>query len=166
MFSSSPFLNLSKSLSWWGSNTKRRRHRRNMRTGRLETIFICDVGNGVDEAIGASVRIGALHDLRFQLRSRILQVALLIRTNSICRFVTVHIRSVRVGLVNMFNRHCIPVTVDHWDDAAQLGRGGREEDTGTNEEESLWDIFKINSRIELSLLALSELETVYLQISS
>lgn len=70
-------------------------------TGGTEAVFVGDVADFVDDAVGASVRVASLHDLSLSLGSKVLNVALLIGPDSVGGFVTVGERemSIRLRLV-------------------------------------------------------------------
>lgn len=48
-----------------------------------ETIFVSDVANFNELAIGSGVRVASLHDLSFGIRSAVLEVALLISSDAV-----------------------------------------------------------------------------------
>jgi hypothetical protein len=52
-----------------------------------ETVFVGDVCDGVDDAIGTGVRVAALHDLSLSVGAWVLEESLLVRSDSIRRLV-------------------------------------------------------------------------------
>lgn len=106
---------------------------------RTIAILVGDVVDGIDDAIRAGVRVGALHDLSFSGSSRVLQKASLVCPNAVAGFVTIHVRAIRVGFVNLVQDHGPGFrATTEWDrsdrDRANLGGGGSD---GSNEHDYL-----------------------------
>lgn len=71
-------------------------------TGGAEAVFVSDVADFVDDAVGASIRVASLHDLSLSLGSEVLDVALLVGSDAVRCFVAVGKRemSIRLRLVS------------------------------------------------------------------
>lgn len=101
---------------------------------RTIAILVGDVVDGVDYAIWTGVRVRSLHDLSLSRSSRVLQEATLIGTDTVASFITVDVRAVWVGFVNLIQDHGTSFRATEWNrpnrERTNLGRGSSD---GSNE---------------------------------